>query len=121
MIGKKSVFWKYKIWYERGTMVEEYLIKKYRLKVYKATLREQALKIWIFVLLPYWVGRNSTAAQILVFAFRLNLNTSQDPDSMLNPKQASDFHADPWFVRSRSLKLVCVQCILYEPPYILVF
>ena len=40
----------------------------------------------------------------MFFAFRFNFNMSQDPDSMLNPKQVSDFHADAWFGRSRRPK-----------------
>ena len=69
----------------------------------------------------YWVIRNSKFWSILFFAFRFNFNMSQDPDSMQSPEQVSDFDGDAWFLRSRRLKFVSVQCILYEPPYILVF
>ena len=44
---------------------------------------------------------------------------SQDPDSMQSPEQVSDFDVDSRFLRSRRLKFVSVQCILYESPYIL--
>ena len=69
----------------------------------------------------YWVTHNSKFWSILFFAFRFNFNMSQDPDSMQSPEQVSDFDGDAWFWRSRRLKFVSVQCILYEPPYILVF
>ena len=64
---------------------------------------------------------NSVFWSILFFAFRFNFNMSQDPDSMQSPEQVSDFDGDAWFLSSRRLKFVSVQCILYEPPYILVF
>ena len=71
---------------------------------------------------PYWVIRNSKFWSILFFAFRFNFNMSQDPDSMQSPEQVSDFDGDAWFWRSRRLKFVSIECILYdEPPYILVF
>ena len=69
----------------------------------------------------YWVTRNSKFWSILFFAFRFNFNMSQDPDSMQSPEQVSDFDGDAWFLSSRRLEFVSVQCILYEPPYILVF
>ena len=46
---------------------------------------------------------------------------SQDPDSMQSPEHVSDVDGDAWFLRSRRLKFVSVQCILYETQYILVF
>ena len=53
---------------------------------------------------------NSKFWSILFFAFRFNFNMSQDPDSMQSPEQASDFDGDAWFLSSRRLKFVSVQC-----------
>ena len=52
----------------------------------------------------YWVMHNSKFWSILFFAFRFNLNMSQNPDSMQSPELVSDFDADAWFVRNRRQK-----------------